>query len=257
MIKKNVIRLWWIVGGMCLLRAVNAFPVNVGSYDGLHIGTYRASESPDSWNADPEKEAKTPFWKRLFKKEQPEEEPVHPDLHEFTLEQNRLVPAVSAKALPQIRRTTTLEVRRLSKIKQMKVSSERDGEVIKIEIPMSQLFQPNDTALWSQAGAVLQPLVRYLRVPDYYHILVVAHSDDSGSAAYTGTLTRKRVLAVQEWLLAYGALPEFVIAYAAGSQFPLTPNTSETNRERNRRLEIYLVPGEELIGDAEKGKITL
>ena len=43
---------------------------------------------------------------------------------------------------------------------------------------------------------------------------------------------------------------------AQGSKNPLYSNTSEVNRDRNRRLEIYLVPGEELIWDAEKNKIN-
>ncbi|MCH5328061.1 MAG: OmpA family protein [Coprobacter sp.] len=238
MISRKIIRLLLVAGFVWLLPAEQTF-----------------SQSQDEKVA--EREEKSVFWKRLFKKEQTPGEAVHPDLHEFTLEQNRIVPAISSKALPQIRKVTAQEVRRLSKVKQMKVSSERDGEVIKIEIPMSQLFLPNDTLLWNRAGLTLQPLIRYLQIPDYYHILVVAHSDDSGSAAYTEKLTRERVLAVKDWLLAYGALPEFVIAYAVGNRMPVSPNTSENSRERNRRLEVYLVPGEELILDAEKGKISL
>ena len=57
--------------------------------------------------------------------------------------------------------------------------------------------------------------------------------------------------------MAYGAVPEYVVTYAQGSKNPLYSNTSEVNRDRNRRLEINLVPGEELIWDAEKNKINL
>lgn len=34
------------------------------------------------------------------------------------------------------------------------------------------------------------------------------------------------------------------------------PNTSDANRTENRRMEIYLVPGEALLKLAGKGKIT-
>ncbi|BCI62157.1 putative uncharacterized protein [Tannerella sp. CAG:118] len=202
------------------------------------------------------KSEKIPFWKKIFWWNKKDTVYVHPNIQNFTLEGNCMVPAISAKALPQIRKTVLQEMRRLYKIKQIKVSTVRNGEVIKVVIPMSQLFQPNDTTLWNRANLMLRPFIRYTQIPDYYHILIVAHSDDTGTQAYTENLTRIRAEAVKEWLLAYGAVPEYVVTYAQGSKNPLYSNTSEVNRDRNRRLEIYLVPGEELIWDAEKNKIN-
>ena len=199
---------------------------------------------------------KVPFWKKIFNRNKEDTVYVHPDIQNFTLQENCMVPAISSKALPEIRKTVLQEMRRLYKIKQIKISTVRNGEVIKVVIPMSQLFQPNDTMLWSRANLMLRPFIRYIQIPDYYHILIVAHSDDTGTPAYTEKLTEIRAQAVKDWLTAYGADPAYVVAYAAGSNEPLYSNTSEVNRDRNRRLEIYLVPGEELIWDARKGKVS-
>lgn len=37
---------------------------------------------------------------------------------------------------------------------------------------------------------------------------------------------------------------------------PLVENNSLTNRERNRRLEVYLVPGTKMLEQAKKGRIV-
>ncbi len=37
---------------------------------------------------------------------------------------------------------------------------------------------------------------------------------------------------------------------------PLKSNDSMDNRDKNRRLEIYLVPGEKMVQQAQKGRIA-
>ena len=129
-------------------------------------------------------------------------------------------------------------------------------EVIKVVIPMDQLFQPNDTLLWDRAELILRPFVKYVENPDYYHILLAAYTDDTGSDAYTRRLSESRARAVAGWLQEHGGVSDYIVPYGMGNSNPIMPNTSDANRTENRRMEIYLVPGEALLKLAGKGKIT-
>jgi outer membrane protein OmpA-like peptidoglycan-associated protein len=132
----------------------------------------------------------------------------------------------------------------------------RDNEVIVITLPAGQLFAPNDTTL-SRLGMVsLRPLLTYLENPGFYKMLLVMHSDNTGSKKYTENLTRARVNAVFDWI-DENASVDFVVPYALADTDPLVDNNSMDNRKRNRRLEIFLVPEEVMIAQAKKGRINI
>ena len=130
----------------------------------------------------------------------------------------------------------------------------RDEEVVVVTIPASQLFNANDTVLTSVGKSLLKPFVKYLKNPGFYKMLLVMHSDNTGSDKYTINLTRDRVNAVFDWF-DDNASVDFVVPYALGDTDPIVDNNSMVNRKRNRRLEIYLVPEEGMIAQAKKGKI--
>lgn len=130
----------------------------------------------------------------------------------------------------------------------------RDDEVIVVTLPASQLFNANDTVLTSLGQTLLKPFVKYLKTPGFYKMLLVMHSDNTGSDKYTLKLTRDRVNAVFDWF-DENASVDFVVPYALGNTDPIVDNNSMANRKRNRRLEIYLIPEEVMLQQAKKGKI--
>lgn len=136
------------------------------------------------------------------------------------------------------------------------VETYRNKEVLLITIPASSLFAPNDTNLLPSAATLLTPLKRYLSEPDFYRVLMVMHTDNTGSAQYRDNLTEKRSNAVFEWFANQGLNTEFLFPYAFGDDDPLVENNSMSNRNKNRRLEIYLVPGTKMLEQAKKGRIA-
>lgn len=132
----------------------------------------------------------------------------------------------------------------------------RDNEVIVITLPAGQLFAPNDTVLSDLGIVSLKPLMNYLSNPGFYKMLLVMHSDDTGSKQYVDNLTRSRVNAVFDWI-DENASVDFVVPYALGASDPLVDNNSMDNRKRNRRLEIYLVPEDVMLAQAKKGRINM
>lgn len=131
----------------------------------------------------------------------------------------------------------------------------RKKEVLLITIPAEALFAPNATELSPEASKLLTPIKRYMKDPDMFRVLLVMHTDNTGSEAYREKITEERVDAVTDWFDESGADTSYTFSYAFGDDNPLVPNTSMENRAKNRRLEIYLMPGEKMLTEAKKGKI--
>lgn len=136
------------------------------------------------------------------------------------------------------------------------VETYRNKEVLLVTIPASKLFAPNDTVLRRGAATLFNPLKRYLKDPDMYRVLTVMHTDNTGSAQYRDKLTEERSRAITEWFEDQGCDTEYLFSYAFGDDMPLVENNSMSNRERNRRLEVYLVPGKKMLEQAKKGRIV-
>ena len=131
----------------------------------------------------------------------------------------------------------------------------RKKEVILITIPAANLFAPNSSDLSEGAAKYLTPIKRYMKDPDMFRVLLVMHTDNTGSSQYRDNITADRVDAVTTWFEEQGADTSFTFSYAFGDESPLVPNTSYENRDKNRRLEVYLMPGVKMLEEAKKGKI--
>lgn len=131
----------------------------------------------------------------------------------------------------------------------------KNKEIILITIPAEDLFAPNSTTLSENASKLLSPIKRYMKNPDMFRVLLVMHTDNTGSGLYRENITAERIDAVADWFDNSGADTSYTFSYAFGDDSPLVPNTSLENRAKNRRLEIYLMPGEKMLAEAKKGKI--
>lgn len=136
------------------------------------------------------------------------------------------------------------------------VEAYRNKEVLLITIPAHLLFGPNMTDLKDSASEYLIPIKRYLKEPDMYRVMLVMHTDNTGSEPYREQLTADRVNAVFDWFEDSGADTRYLFSYALGDDMPLRPNDSMDNRDKNRRLEIYLIPGTQMVQQAQKGRIA-
>lgn len=137
------------------------------------------------------------------------------------------------------------------------VENFRNKEVLLVTIPASNLFDPNDTELSDKADEYLRPLKRYLKDPDMYRVLLVMHTDNTGSPQYRDELTQDRVDAVFGWFEELGVDTTYLFSYAMGDDMPLRENDSVENRAANRRLEVYLMPGKKMLDMVKKqGRIA-
>ena len=176
------------------------------------------------------------------------------DIYELSLDDNLELPEITNDKQCDRIQDYQYQVAVALKKSNYDVELMRDEEVVVVTIPASQLFNANDTVLTSVGMSLLKPFVKFLKNPGFYKMLLVMHSDNTGSDKYTLNLTRDRVNAVFDWF-DENASVDYVVPYALGDTDPIVDNNSMTNRKRNRRLEIYLVPEDGMIAQAKKGKI--
>lgn len=177
------------------------------------------------------------------------------DIYELSLDQNLATPEIKNKLKDAVQDFQYKQAVELIK-QNYEVELTRDNEVIIVTIPAERLFASNDTVLAATRPAALKPMLRYLKNPGFYKLLLVMHSDDTGSKAYTVRLTRSRVNAVYDWFDANGDV-DYIVPYALGSNDPLNANDSMEKRRKNRRLEIYIVPNDVMLEQAKRGAINI
>ena len=110
------------------------------------------------------------------------------------------------------------------------------------QIRKSQVgFPGGGVALDPMAMAKLEILLDFLKAdPSVNRIQLDGHADNSGNRLTNRDLSRRRAMAVMEYLKASGIAAEQIVMRFHGERYPLAPNTSEANRAKNRRVTILL-----------------
>jgi chemotaxis protein MotB len=127
---------------------------------------------------------------------------------------------------------------------QLKVSARRGSLVV--ELPAEVLFRSGAADL-SEKGelSVLEVGFILKQFPDR-RFLVVGHTDNvplkSAAFADNWELSTARALTVTHVLVKAGMKPSMLLAAGAGEHDPVGGNARPTDRQRNRRIEIQLLP---------------
>ncbi|MBB2496561.1 OmpA family protein [Pseudomonas sp. UL070] len=102
-------------------------------------------------------------------------------------------------------------------------------------------FSGGGTALDPLGQAKLDIILDFLKAdPSVNRIQLDGHSDNSGSRLTNRDTSRRRALAVEEYLKANGVAAEQILVRFHGERYPLAPNNSESNRAKNRRVTMTL-----------------
>ncbi|MSU89464.1 OmpA family protein [Rhodobacteraceae bacterium 2CG4] len=102
-------------------------------------------------------------------------------------------------------------------------------------------FAPGARRPDAAAAAALEPLAAALRADPGLRLMLVGHSDDTGTLAANIALSRARAAAVRTVLVErFGIDGRRLEAQGAGFLAPRAPNTSDAGRARNRRVEAVL-----------------
>ncbi|MBV1884993.1 MAG: OmpA family protein [Gammaproteobacteria bacterium] len=102
-----------------------------------------------------------------------------------------------------------------------------------------------DTDHWKLSVAMkghLEMVAEYVNVDlSVDKIYVDGHTDDRGRKGYNWELSRKRGLAVQDYLIKQGVDPNRVVMRYHGKRYPINTNGNIRERSRNRRVTLRLL----------------
>jgi outer membrane protein OmpA-like peptidoglycan-associated protein len=148
-----------------------------------------------------------------------------------------LSPAAAPAAMQQLERELRVQTAGIG----VDVLTMPDGLLIRI--PASFTFAANSSALRPEFDATLLELTRTLKLYGSTYVDVLAHTDTTGSADYNLALSQKRAAAVAAYLASHGVARARIASRGLGESAPLyNPETDESQRAANRRVEIRVIP---------------
>ena len=128
---------------------------------------------------------------------------------------------------------------------------ERVGEGIKLTFNNQILFDFGKDDLKAANKDNLREFAETLQANPGTDLLIVGHTDNVGSDAYNQALSEKRAAAVSNFLAYQGVKNNRLSIMGQGENQPVVANTTETNRARNRRVEIDIVANEQMKEEAK------
>ncbi len=99
-------------------------------------------------------------------------------------------------------------------------------------------FDSGSAAVDPASIALLDNLAAVARRCDQYTIAVSGHTDNEGDAQSNLALSLARAESVRDYLAGQGVARDRLTAESFGQDKPRAPNTTATNRARNRRIEF-------------------
>jgi outer membrane protein OmpA-like peptidoglycan-associated protein len=119
-------------------------------------------------------------------------------------------------------------------------------EVVKEEIYLPPVYFATDKSyVMSQSIPILDRTIQVMKDhPDVTSVIVNAHADSRGSAAYNMNLTERRAKFVYDYLVKGGVDPSRLHRVSFGEGNPADDNKSKAGRDRNRRVEFNFTNGE-------------
>lgn len=132
---------------------------------------------------------------------------------------------------------------------------QRIDEGINMTFDSNLAFQINSSELNdSYKDDLTAAAVVFNKYPDT-NILIEGHTDDSGEAAYNMSLSEKRAKAVSSFLTGKGVDGSRLIEKWYGEEQPKYANDNETNRSKNRRVELAIYANEDMQQSAKDGTL--
>ena len=122
------------------------------------------------------------------------------------------------------------------------VEVERRGDELLLNMPSGITFATNSYAVQPQARATLDKVASTLAEYDQTYVDVYGHTDSTGTDAINEPLSRNRAEAVSNYLSGHGVAAARIGAQGFGAREPIASNDTPDGRQKNRRVEIKIVP---------------
>ena len=128
----------------------------------------------------------------------------------------------------------------------------RVGEGIAVTFDSALLFDFDSADLRPNARENLRELAESLESYPRTDLLIVGHTDATGSEGYNQTLSEDRARSAAAFLYAQGIRPDRVETLGRGESEPIASNDTEAGRQQNRRVEVAIYASEAMREDARE-----
>jgi outer membrane protein OmpA-like peptidoglycan-associated protein len=123
---------------------------------------------------------------------------------------------------------------------------ERVGEGIVVTFDSGLLFAYDSDVIQGNAGTNLSNLAESLQKYDKTDVLIVGHTDATGTESYNQELSERRASSAASYIASRGVERARVKTTGRGEAEPIDTNGTEAGRAQNRRVEIVIVANDEL-----------
>ncbi|MDR1456095.1 MAG: OmpA family protein [Tannerella sp.] len=134
------------------------------------------------------------------------------------------------------------------------IETARKGEAVKVTFDSGLLFLKNASTLCDTAKYILRQLAACVnRYPDT-DLRIACYTDSAGDAELNLILSERRARGVRDYLEAQGVAASRMTFQGMGALHPAADNRTPSGRAQNRRLEIWLLAGEQMLLEAQLQK---
>lgn len=154
---------------------------------------------------------------------------------------------VRRRAAASISANNSLQ-QRLPDLSYLGVMSRVDGDVVRVELPGDQLFEPGGARFTPRAGQLIEQVAAdVLRAYPNQKIGVEGHTDtdpvQSGGWTSNQQLSVGRAMAVHDYLVSRCRFsPSQIFVVGHGANHPVVSNGTPQGKARNRRVELVVYP---------------
>ncbi len=128
---------------------------------------------------------------------------------------------------------------------------EQGVQYVKVTLDSGITFPTNGTTLSQQAKSSLSKFASQL--DPQFDLAICGHTDNTGTLEVNQRISLQRAQSVANYLTTNGieyAQLKSVKGY--DYQYPVADNSTEAGRAQNRRVELYLLPSQQMIDQANK-----
>ena len=140
-------------------------------------------------------------------------------------------------------------------VKNAKIESVNDGQAIRVTFDSGILFATNSSTLTTTSQTSLHNFAANLKVNDQTDLLIIGHTDNTGSDRINDPLSLNRASSVRTFLAGQGVSSDRMRVEGKGSREPVADNSTAAGRKENRRVEVYILPNKAMVEAAQNGTL--
>lgn len=127
-----------------------------------------------------------------------------------------------------------------------------DGIVLTFDENSGVYFDTNKYNVNTASQETLNKLANVFVEYPNTNILVVGHTDNVGAEDYNMTLSKNRAYAVTNYLISKGLSSSRFTTNWFGESQPMYDNSTIDGRAKNRRVNVAILPNEQMVEDAKQ-----